>query len=126
MFIKEHIHDTLGEGKFLRLNQTLEKCLKDSVGGTVYNLSKNNKRQFIDETIIEYTNSCGYLLQQLNKNCSKKTTGRKMQKSSSYLRGKTGSTSLLQVGDEFLKIETSAINCSDEKVFEKFERTAFI
>ena len=59
--IKKYVDDSIEDGTILRLNQTLEKCLKISVGNDTYNLTKFKKIQLTDTTTITYPNSGGYL-----------------------------------------------------------------
>ena len=53
----------LDKNTILRFNQTLEKSLKVSVGSNVYNITKYDKIQLTDTTIIKYPDNGGYLLQ---------------------------------------------------------------
>ena len=59
---KTYFDDSLGGGKILRFNQTLENYLNISVGNDVYNVIKFNKIQIIDTTIIKHPNQGRYLL----------------------------------------------------------------
>ena len=54
---KKYIDDELNEITILRFNQTLQNYLKVSVGNDTYNLTKYNKIQIIDTTIIKYPNT---------------------------------------------------------------------
>ena len=61
---KIYFVDSIGEDAIVRFIQTLENYLKVSVvGNDTYNLTKYNKIQIIDTTIIEYRSTGGYLLQ---------------------------------------------------------------
>ena len=60
---KKYIDDQLDKNTFLRFNQTLQNYLKVSVGNDTYNLTKYNKIQLADTTIMKHPNSGGYLLQ---------------------------------------------------------------
>ena len=51
-----------------------------SVGNDTCNLTKNDKLQSIDTTIINYPNSGGYLLQQWNIKCNDKNNNGKIRK----------------------------------------------
>ena len=42
---KKYIDDSIGESTLVRFNQTLENCLKVSVGNNTYNLTKNDNIQ---------------------------------------------------------------------------------
>ena len=48
---KNSLDDSLGGNSTLSFNQTLENCIKVSVGSDVYNLSKHDKKQIMDTTI---------------------------------------------------------------------------
>ena len=69
---KKYIDDSIGEDILVRFNQTLQSYLKVFVGNDTYNLTKYNKIQLTDTTIIEAPNSGGYLLQQWNIKCNDK------------------------------------------------------
>ena len=56
---KEHLNDELDKNTIIRFNQTLEKYLKVSAGNDTYNLTKYDKTQIIDTTIIKYLNTGG-------------------------------------------------------------------
>ena len=58
---KKFVDDSIGEGTLLRFYQTLENYLKVSVGNNPYNLTKHDKIQITDTTIIKYPNTGGYL-----------------------------------------------------------------
>ena len=60
---KKYIDDSIGEGTLLRFIQTLENYLKISVGGDTYNLTKYDKIEIVDTTVIKYPNTGGYFLQ---------------------------------------------------------------
>ena len=59
---KKYIDDELDKNTIVRFNQTLSNYLKVTVGSDTYNLSKYNKIQLTDTTIIKYPNTGGYLL----------------------------------------------------------------
>ena len=50
---KEDVEDSLGSGNKLRFIQTLENYLKVSVGNDTYNLTKYNKIQLTDATVMK-------------------------------------------------------------------------
>ena len=60
---KNQVDDSIGDGNVLSINQTLQKYLKVSVRNNTYNLTKYDKIQITDTTIIKYPNTGGYLLQ---------------------------------------------------------------
>ena len=59
---KKCIDDSIAEGTLLRFIQTLTNYLKVSVGNDTYNLTKYDRIQNTDKTIIKYPNTGGYLL----------------------------------------------------------------
>ena len=54
--------DELDKSTIVRFDQTLENYLKLSVGNNTYNLTKYDKIQMTDATIIKYPNTSEYLL----------------------------------------------------------------
>ena len=60
---KKYVDDSIGEGTLLRFNQILENYLKVSVGNDTNNVTKYDKIQITDTTIIIYPNTRGYLSQ---------------------------------------------------------------
>ena len=72
----KYIDDSVEEGTILRFIQTLENYLRVSVGNDVYNLTKYDKIQITDTTIIKTPNSESYLLQNWVMKCiDKKING---------------------------------------------------
>ena len=59
---KKYVDNELDKNTIVRFNQTLTNYLKISAGSDTYNLTKYNKIQFTDTTIIKYPNNGGYLL----------------------------------------------------------------
>ena len=112
---KKYIDDELDKNAILRFNQTLENYLKVSVGNDTYNLTKYDRIQIKDTTIIKYPNTGGYLLQNCVIKCNdKKNNGKiknfiKSTKTNSPI-GYSGTTSLSQIGNNFKYIETSSNN----------------
>ena len=127
---KKYIDDQLDKNTVLRFNQTLQNYLKVSVGNTTYNLTKYNKIQLTDTTIIKYPNNGGYLLPYWRIFWNDKNNNGKIQ---NFLRstktssptGDSGSTGLPPIGDSFMFIETSSNNYGNN-VFVNFERTDII
>ena len=127
---KKHIDDELDKNTILRFNQTLEICLKLSVGNDTYVLIKNDKIHKTDTTIIKPPNNGGYLLQNWVIKCNDKNGNGKI---SSFIKltktnsptNDSGATSLSAIGDSFMYIETSSNNIGD-KVFCSFNRTDII
>ena len=54
---KKYVGDSMGKGTILRYIQTLEKCLKVSVGKDTYILNKYDRIQITDTTVIKYPNT---------------------------------------------------------------------
>ena len=127
---KKYVDDSIGADTMLRFNQTLQNYLKVSVGSDIYKLTKYNKIQLTDTTIIKYPNSGGYLLQNWNIKCNDKNYNGKIQnflKSSKTTSptGDSGADSLPPIGTAFMYIETTSNNHGNN-VFVSFERTDII
>ena len=115
----------------LRFNQTLQNCLKVSVGNDTYNLTKYDKIQITDTTQIKYPNIGSDLLQKWYIKCNNKNDISKVgdfRKSTitNPPTPDTGATSLPPIGNSFMYTETSANNYGNERVFVSFERTDII
>ena len=127
---KKYIDDQLDKNTIVRFNQTLSNYLRVSVGNDTYNLTKYDKIQLTDTTIIKYPNNGGYLLQNWNIKCNDKYNNGKIQ---NFIRstkinsptGGSGATSLPPIGDSFMYIETSSNNYGNN-VFVSWERTDII
>ena len=127
---KKYVDDELDKNTIVRFNQTLENYLKVSVGNDIYNLTKYNKIQLTDTTIIKYPNNGGYLLQNWNIRCNDKSNNGKIQ---NFLRstktnsptGDSGAIRLPPIGDCFMYVETSSNNFGNN-VYVSFERTDII
>ena len=59
---KKDVGDESNKCTILKFNQTLQNYVKDSVGNTVFNLTKNDRKQIIDTTNNKDSSSRGYLL----------------------------------------------------------------
>ena len=59
---KKYIDDQLDKNTIVRFNQTLQNYLKVSVGSDIYHLTKYNKIQLTNETILKYPIAGSYLL----------------------------------------------------------------
>ena len=127
---KKYVDDELNKKTIVRFNQTLQNYLKVSIGSDIYNLTKYNKIQLTDTTIIKYPNSGIYLLQNWNIRCNDKNNNGKLQ---NFLRStKTNSptndsraTNLPPIGNAIMYIETSSNNHGDN-VYVTWERTEII
>ena len=127
---KKYIDNSIGEGTFLRFNQTLQNYFKVSVGNDTCNLTKYDKIQITDTRIIKYPTTGAYLLQNWIIRCNDKNNNGKIQNFINSTKtnsptGYSGATSLALIGNSFMYIETSSNNHGN-KVFVSFERTDFI
>ena len=128
---KKYIDDELDKNTIVRFNQTLQNYLKVSVGDHVHNLSKYDRIQITDTTIIKYPNTGGYLLQNWVIKCNDKNNNGKIQNfikstKTNSPTGYSGAMNLPPIGDAFMFIETSSNNHGHERVFVSFERTDII
>ena len=57
--IKKYVDNELDKNTILRFNQTLQNYLKKSVGNDTFNLTKYDKIQITDTTIMKYPNQGG-------------------------------------------------------------------
>ena len=127
---KKYNDDSIEEGKNVRFNQTLPEYLKVSVGNGVYNLTKNNKIQITDTTIIKTGKSGRYLLQNWNIKCIDGNGKSKIQNfiqstNSNSPTGDSGAASLPPISGSFMYFETSSNN-HGANVFCSFESTDII
>ena len=68
----KNVDDELNKNTILGFNQTLTKYLKISVGNDTYNLTKYDKMQITDTTLIFYPNSVDYFLRNWVIKCNDK------------------------------------------------------
>ena len=127
---KKYVDDSI-EGTLLRFNQTLTNYLKVSVGANTYNLTKYNKIQLTDVTVLKSGNSGGYLLSGWKLVCNDKNNNGKVTNffkstKTKSLTGHSGATALPPIGDSFMFIETSGGNYGHEHIFRSFERIDII
>ena len=128
---KKYIDDELDKNTILRFNQTLQNYLKIPVGNDTYMLTKYNKFQLKDTTIIKSGNKGGYLLQNWNIKCNDKNNNGKITNfikstETSSPTGDSGATSLPPIGTAFMYIETSSKNHGGSSIFVSWERTDII
>ena len=128
---KKYIDDELDKNTILRFNQTLQNYLKVSVGNDTYNLTKYDKIQLTDTTVMESGNTGGYLLPYWKIICNVKNGNGKIQNfikstKSTSPTGNSGATSLPPIGTAFMFIETSSNNYGSNDVFVSWERTDII
>ena len=127
---KNYIDDELDKNTIVRFNQTLENYLKVSVGNNTYNLTKYNKKQLTDTTIMKAANTGGYLLPYWKIICNDRNNNGKIQNfiKSTKTRSPSsdsGASVLPPIGNAFMYIETSSGNHGNN-VFVSFERTDVI
>ena len=75
---KKYIDDELDKNTILRFNQILQNYLKVSVGNDTYNLTKCNKIQLTDTTVLKAGNNGGYLLPYWRIECNDKNNSGKI------------------------------------------------
>ena len=127
---KNYIDDELDKKTILRFIQTLQNYLKVSVGNDKYNLTRYDKIQLTDTTIIKIGNSGDSLLPYWKIVCYDKNNNGKISNFIKSTRtnsptGDSGAMSLPPIGNCFLYIETSSGNHGNN-VFVSFERTDII
>ena len=115
----------------MRFNQALENYLKVSVGNDTYDLTKYNKIQITDTSVIRVGNIGSVVLPYWICICNNKNNKRKITKFIRTTRTKspttnTGVTTLPPIGSAFMYIETSGDNHGQNRVFVSWERTDII
>ena len=104
---EKYVVESLGSSTILTFNQTLQIYLKVFVGNDTYDLTKYDRIQTTDTTLIKSSNTGRYLLQQWNIKCNDKNNNSKIQNfikstettsASSHPRA----TSLSPIGDSFM------------------------
>ena len=127
---KKYIDDQLDKNTVVRFNQTLDNYLKVSVGNDIYNLTKYNKIQLTDTTVMRVGNGGAFILPLWKIICNNKNNNGKI---SNFIRttrtnsptSQSGATALPPIGDSFMYIETSGDN-HGSGVYVSFERTDII
>ena len=127
---KKYIDDQLDKNTIVRFNQTLENYLKVSIANDTYNLTKYNKIQLTDTTVMKAGNSGGYLLPNWKIECNDKNNNGKIANffkstKTNSPSSNSGPTSLPPIGNAFMYIETSSGNHGNN-VFVSWERTDII
>ena len=127
---KKYIDDELDKNTVVRYNQTLQNYFEVSVGSNIYNLTKCDKIQLTDTTIMKHPILGGYLLQNWNIKCNDKNNNGKIQNfikstKTNSPTGDSGATSLPPIGNAFMYIETSSGNHGNN-AFCSLERTDII
>ena len=114
----------------LRFNQTLSNYLKVSVGNDFYNLTKYDKIQITDTTIMKAGNTGANLLQNWNIIANDRYNNGNIHNFVKSTKthsptGFSGAESLPPIGSAFMYIETSSSNHGNN-VFVSFERIDII
>ena len=127
---KKYIDDELDKNTILTFTQTLQNYLKESVGNDTYIITKYNKIQIIDHTIIRKGNG-QYLIPRWKVVCNDKnnnalTTNFIRASKTTSPTSHSGATSLPPIGKAFIYVETSSNNHGHERVFVSWERTDII
>ena len=104
---KKYIDDELDKNTIVRFNQTLQNYLKVSVGSNIYALTKYDKKQLKDTTLMKHPNSGGYLLQNWNIKCNDKNNNGKIQifiysTKTNSPTGDSGASSLPPIASAFM------------------------
>ena len=112
---KKYIDDELDKNTILRFNQTLQNYPKVSVGNDTYNLTKYNKIQLTDTTVVKAGSNGLSLLPNWrivwnDKNNSGKISNFIKSTKTKSPTGDSGSTTLPPIGSAFMYIETSSNN----------------
>ena len=132
---KKYIDDELDKNTIVRFNQTLQNYLKVSVGNDIYHLTKYNKIQLTNETILKYPNAGSYLLPLWIIVCSDRNGNGKQNNfikstKTSSPTADGGATSHSPIGNAFMYIETSGNNNNQNNngynVFVSLQRTDII
>ena len=127
---KKYIDDQLDKNTILGCNQTLENYLKVIAGNDTYNLTKDDKIQIADTTMIKAGYTGGYSLPGWRTFISDKINNGKIQNfikstKTKFRSSENGTTSLPPICDSYMCRETSSINHGN-KVFVSFEQTDII
>ena len=101
-----------------------------SVGSDIYNLTKYNKSQLTDITVMKAGNNGGYLLPYWKIICNDKNNSGKISNfikstKSNSPTGDSGATNVPPIGNAFMYIQTSSNNHGNN-VFATFQRTDII
>ena len=130
---KKYVGDSIGGGNnnVLKFNQTLENYLKVSVGNNTYNLTKYDKIQITDLTVMRVGNGGAVILPLWKIICNNKNNNGKISNFIKTTRtnsqtSQSGATSLPPIGTAFMYIGTSGDNHGHNRVFVSWERTDII
>ena len=128
---KKYIDDELDKNTIVIFNQTPADYLKVSVGNDTFKITKYDKIQLTDTTVMKSGNTSGYLLPYWKIICNDKNGNGKIQNfikstKSNFPTGSSGPTSLPPIGTAFKFIETSSNNSGSNNLFVIWERTDII
>ena len=128
--MRKYSDDSIGEGIKVGFNQTLDNYLKVFVGNDISNLTKYDKKQIIDTTILKHLNVDCYLLEQWSINCIDRNGNGELQNLTKSSNGKTptpekGHSPTPPIANSFMYIKTSAKNYAAND-YCRFERTDYI
>ena len=112
---KKYVDDSIGEGTIVRFNQTLTNYLKVSIGNDIYNLTKYNKIQLSDVTVMKAANTGSSLMTYWKIICNDKNSNGKINNfikstKTNSPTGLSGATILPPIGSAFMYIETTSNN----------------
>ena len=127
---KKYIDSELDKNTIVRFNQTLENYLKVSVGNDTYNLTKYDKIQITDTTVMRVGKGGAFILPLWKIICNNRNNNGKISNfikrtRSNSSTSQSGATTLPPIGTSFMYIETSGDNYGDN-TFVSFERADII
>ena len=127
---KKHVDDQLDKNTIVRFSQTLDNYPKVSVRKDIYNLTKYDKIQITDSTVMRIGNGGAFILPLWKKICNNKNNNGEISNFIKTTRtnsptSQSGATSLPPIGSAFMYIETSGDNYGDN-TYVSFERTDII
>ena len=127
---KKYVDDQLDKNTIVRFSQTLDNYLKVSVGNDIYNLTKYDKIQIIDSTVIRVGNGGAFILPLWKIICNNKNNNGKISNFIKTTRtnsptSQSGASVLPPIGSSFMYIETSG-DIYGNNTFVSFERTDII
>ena len=113
--IKTYVDESLRGDNILKGNQSEDNYLTVSISINVYNFTKYDKIQYIDQTVIKQSNQGGYLFQNWKFNCIDKNGNGKINillksTKSSTPTNNSGAKSRSPIGNSFKYIKASSGN----------------
>ena len=103
---KQYVHDLIGEGSIIRINQSLQNYLQVSVLSNFNSLTKYDRIQITDTTLIKYPKQGGFLLQQWIIKCNGKIQNFIKSSKTNKSVPNTDSTTLPPIEDSFMFVQT--------------------